>query len=297
MTRGLRGSTFKSLVAHGAFCMNRTLSLLLRIQELRLAFRERQHVASERHLSELQNQTDTLLQDLPAPIDSLFERLSDRYELPVVPMVLRTCSGCLMALPEVLVQDLRRGDSLQRCPNCGRILYIDDSVHVAREPQPGRAPGTSGISLYSSTALMMPRMRARTKKDAIQDLAGLMAETGYIEDPDRVVQAALRRESLATTAIGSGLAFPHARGVGRQTLTLALGTKLKGIDFGAPDGFRTKLVFLMVVPPAAGAVYLHVLSSIALSLKTARERNALLACTDPEALWEVLAQLTRPMLA
>ena len=277
--------------------MNRTLSLLLRIQELRLALRERQHVASERHLSELQDQIESLQKELTTPVDSLFERLSDRYELPVVPMVLRTCSGCLMSLPEVLVQDLRRGESLQRCPNCGRILYIDETVQLVREPQPDRAQGTSGISLYSSSALMMPRMKARTKKDAIRDLAGLMAEMGYIKDPERVLEAALRRESLATTAIGSGLAFPHARGVGRETLTLALGTKLKGIEFGAPDGFRTKLVFLMVVPPAAGAVYLHVLSSIALSLRSAGERNALLACTEPETLWEALEQLTRPMLA
>jgi mannitol/fructose-specific phosphotransferase system IIA component (Ntr-type) len=277
--------------------MNPTLTLLLRIQELRLAFRERQHVASERHLSELQDHTDDLLNDLPAPVTSLFERLSDRYELPVVPMVLRTCSGCLMSLPEVLVQDLRRGDSLQRCPNCGRILYVDDSVHMVTGPQRERAHGAAGISLYSSSALMMPRMKARTREDAIGSLAQLMAETGYIKDPGRVVAAALRREALATTAIGSGLAFPHARGVGRGTLALALGTKLKGIDFGAPDGFRTKLVFMMVVPPAAGAVYLHVLSSIALSLKSARERNALLACTDLEELWDVLERLTRPMLA
>jgi mannitol/fructose-specific phosphotransferase system IIA component (Ntr-type) len=277
--------------------MNRTLSLLLRVQELRLALRERQHVASERHLSELQEQITSLHQQLDAPIDSLFERLSDRYELPVVPMVLRTCSGCLMSLPEVLVQDLRRGESLQRCPNCGRILYIDDTVQLVREPQPDRAQGTSGISMYSSSALMMPRMKARKKEDAIRGLAELMAGTGYIKDPERVVEAALRRESLATTAIGSGLAFPHARGVGRETLGLALGTKLKGIEFGAPDGFRTKLVFLMVVPPAAGAVYLHVLSSIALSLRSAPERNALLACTEPGELWDALEQLTRPMLA
>ncbi len=277
--------------------MNRILSQLLRIQELRLAFKERQDVAAQRHLTELQGEIDSLVSELPNSLLSLFERLSDRYELPVVPMVLRTCSGCLMTLPEVLVQDLRRGESVQRCPNCGRILYVDDAPHVVTGAPPEKAPGTSGISLYSASTLMLPRMKARTKETAIRDLAHLMADEGYVKDPDAVAEAALRRELLATTAIGSGLAFPHARGVGSGTLALSLGTKLKGIDFGAPDGFRTKLVFMMVVPPAAGSVYLHVLSSIARTLRMARERNALLACTIPDDLWEVLEHLTRPMLA
>jgi mannitol/fructose-specific phosphotransferase system IIA component (Ntr-type) len=277
--------------------MNRTLNLLLRIQELRLAQRERQDVASEKHLRELKADTEAEVLELPPALAGLFDRLCDRYELPVVPMVLRTCSGCLMALPEVLVQDVRRGEALQRCPNCGRILYVDDSARVLTARPRDREEASAGIGLYSSAALMLPRTRARTRDDAIGALANLMSEAGYVEAAAPVVEAALAREAVATTAVGSGLAFPHARGVGGGTLTLALGTKPKGIDFGAPDGFRTKLVFLMVVPPAAGAVYLHVLSSIARTLRMAQERNLLLSKKAPEELWEVLEQLTRPVLA
>ena len=277
--------------------MNRTLDLLLRIQELRLAHKERQDVASEKHLRELKADTEAQLLELPSRLAGLFDRLSERYDLPVVPMVLRTCSGCLMALPEVLVQDVRRGEALQRCPNCGRILYVDGSARVLTARPRGREEASAGIGLYSSSALMLPRMRARTRDAAISDLANLMSEAGYLEHAAPVVDAALHRETVATTAVGSGLAFPHARGVGGGSLTLALGTKSKGIDFGAPDGFRTKLVFLMVVPPAAGAVYLHVLSSIARTLKMAQERNLLLAQKTPEELWAVLEELTRPVLA
>ncbi len=253
-------------------------------------------MASEKHLRELQARAEEQMEGLPPAVASLFSRLSERYDFPVVPMVLRTCSGCLMTLPEVLVQDVRRGESLQRCPNCGRVLYLDDSARLLTAPPRGREQGVRGVSLYSSTSLMLPRMRARTKEASIRELAHLMASTGCIEDPGGVIEAALRRESLATTAVGSGLAFPHARGVGSASLTLALGTKPKGIQFGAPDGFKTKLIFMMVVPPAAGAVYLHLLSSIARSLKTAPQRNLMLAAKTPGELWSTLEELTRPTL-
>ena len=33
------------------------------------------------------------------------------------------CSGCFMSLPSATLLDIRSGDRIVECDNCGRILY------------------------------------------------------------------------------------------------------------------------------------------------------------------------------
>ncbi len=45
----------------------------------------------------------------------------------IVPVIDAVCQGCHLGIPPQQYNDLIRGDSLQSCPNCNRIIYFDDN--------------------------------------------------------------------------------------------------------------------------------------------------------------------------
>ena len=127
----------------------------------------------------------------------------------------------------------------------------------------------------------------------MRELADLLAAKGFVEDATTVVELALRREAVVSTAVDHGLAFPHVRDVEGGGLTFAVGLKEKGLDFGATDGKLTKVVFLIVIPSAASAFYLRLLAGLVKTLEDTDARKSLLDCDSPEAMWKALTKLTR----
>ncbi|HTQ00303.1 MAG TPA: PTS sugar transporter subunit IIA [Casimicrobiaceae bacterium] len=71
---------------------------------------------------------------------------------------------------------------------------------------------------------------------------------GHGLDPAPIARALLRREEAGSTALGHGVAVPHARvtGIGRP-LTLFLRTR-HPVAFGAPDGEDVSNFFIIIVP-------------------------------------------------
>jgi predicted nucleic acid-binding Zn-ribbon protein len=54
--------------------------------------------------------------------------------LAVVPVKNGTCQGCNMNIPPQLYNVLQRGESLETCPNCNRIIYWDRLMDEAQGP-------------------------------------------------------------------------------------------------------------------------------------------------------------------
>ena len=52
---------------------------------------------------------------------------------------------------------------------------------------------------------------AQTKNEAIEQMSTLLFSSGKVYDHPKFVNAVLERESLGSTAIGAGIAIPHAR--------------------------------------------------------------------------------------
>jgi mannitol/fructose-specific phosphotransferase system IIA component (Ntr-type) len=150
-----------------------------------------------------------------------------------------------------------------------------------------------GIARFSDEALMIPRLKAETREEALAELAGAMAVAGFIENADSVCELALKREAMISTALESGLAFPHVRNVEGGGLTLALGLKPKGLAFGAPDGKLTKIVFLMVIPTPSSAFYLRLLAGLVKTFADADARKSMLDAETSAEMWKTLTKLTR----
>jgi len=83
-----------------------------------------------------------------------------------------------------------------------------------------------------------------------------------VDKADKLIEAALRREAILSTAVDHGLAFPHVRNVEGGGLTLAMGITAKPIQWTMDGEPATRMVFFMAIPTAASAFYLKLLSGL-----------------------------------
>lgn len=277
--------------------MKTTLTQLIQLQELDFALTEGKASATKMPLTQLEEAVAKTLKKLPEEFSARYQRLRKRYPLAVVPIVAGTCAPCGMVLPVALVQAVKAGEQLQTCPHCGRFLYLPETL--AKQPKKivsridDDRPLPVGIARFSSAQLMVPKLTATTREEAIAELAQTLAEHGYIENGKIVTELALRREAIIGTAVEHALAFPHVRDVEGGGLTLALGLKEKGLNFEAPDGKLTKIIFLIVIPTPATAFYLRLLAGLVRTFAETEARNALLECETPSQVWKTLTKLTR----
>jgi mannitol/fructose-specific phosphotransferase system IIA component (Ntr-type) len=277
--------------------MKNVLNQLIQLQELDFALTEGRTAPTKMPLTQLEEAVAKSLRKLPEDVAERYQRLRKRVPLAVVPIVSGACAPCGVVVPVALVQAVKLGEQLQVCPQCGRFLYFPETL--AKQPKKivsrvdDNRPMPVGIARFSSAQLMVPKLNASTREEAIAELAQTLATQGYIENAGTVTELALIREAIIGTAVDHGLAFPHIRDVEGGGLTLALGLKEKGLDFGATDGKLTKIVFLIVIPTPATAFYLRLLAGLVRTFSETEARKALFECDTPAALWKTVTKLTR----
>lgn len=274
--------------------MRKLINHIIQLQELTQISDEQKAAGGEGHLEQLNSAVVSMKKQLPKEVRQQFEQLHRKDRVVIVPVAEQHCAGCGMQLPVSLIQTLRQGKDLRSCPNCARILYSAVSAprHVVKRTR-RTAPRKAGIVRFSSSALMVPNLQAADMEECIRVLASKMEAEGFVDDADKLVEFALRREAVLSTVVDHGLAFPHARGVEGGGLTLALGTNAEGLSLDDSERQPTQIVFFMTIPTAASAFYLKLLAGLTQTFRKSDARKALLAETDPGKMWKTLIKLTR----
>lgn len=103
---------------------------------------------------------------------------------------------------------------------------------------------------------------AATQLDAIDVLVDLQVGIGTIADRDRYRDAVLAREAEFSTAVGEGVAIPHAKTDAVKEPGLVAITVPGGVDWKAPDGKPSDLIFLIAAPETEANVHLEVLAKL-----------------------------------
>lgn len=146
------------------------------------------------------------------------------------------------------------------------------------------------LSELLTPRLIAPELRARTRNDAVRELAALLASQHPEMAADDIVRVVLEREALASTGIGEGIAIPHGSLSGATQLVGAMGRSSAGIDFQSVDGRPARLIFLLVVPRNQPGVHLKTLANITKVLKNDGFRDQLIAASDENAVMTVLRE-------
>jgi nitrogen PTS system EIIA component len=118
-------------------------------------------------------------------------------------------------------------------------------------------------------------LKAEGKRDALEELCGLLAKAKKLPEPEVLLRTLVDRESLGSTGIGQGVAIPHGKSPSVPAQAVALGVSKKGVDFDALDGEPVHILFLVAAPPDAAGPHLKALAKISRLLKDKPFRQAL----------------------
>lgn len=272
--------------------MKSQINILRQLQELVLTRDEHHQTGDGSHLDSLNSSIDSLREKLGPQAAALFARLYKKHHVVISAMSNNCCAVCGMHVPIAQGQQVRLAEHLVTCSSCGRILFAsgEDAARNVTEPADRDEAPKTGISRFSAEELMVVDLEGSTREEAIAALASAMESNKFIANADNLVTAALERESVLSTAMEGGLAFPHVRGVEGGGLCLAMGISKKGIDW---DGQKVKIVFLSAIPVAVSAFYLRLMSGLMQSFSKEAARKSILEAKDATSLWKALCKATR----
>lgn len=130
--------------------------------------------------------------------------------------------------------------------------------------------------------------KASSKKKLLQDVGQYCADL-YGLPANEVFRALQERETLGPTAMGHGVAIPHAR-LAELTEVRGLFVRLaKPIDFDSVDRQPVDLVFVLLAPEKAGAAHLKALARVSRALRDPQICAKLRAAdADSETIYSIL---------
>ncbi|NVK20964.1 MAG: PTS sugar transporter subunit IIA [Kangiellaceae bacterium] len=127
-----------------------------------------------------------------------------------------------------------------------------------------------------------------SRKKALQLAASVFAQQSTQLDAFIILKAMVAREQLGSTAIGNGIALPHARIANCEIPQAVFLTLQDGVDFHAPDQEDVDIVFALIVPEDFDYAEIRDLNDVITIFKDktvcAQCRNA----HNNEALFEIL---------
>lgn len=132
----------------------------------------------------------------------------------------------------------------------------------------------------------------QSRKRALQRLAQLLADGAPYLTAGEVFSSLVAREKLGSTAIGHGVAIPHARMKGLDESVGAIVRLLNPVDFEAGDGRHVDLIFGIVVPETADREHSELLHSLVDMLAQPDCGARLRRVADGKQLMNLLVELT-----
>lgn len=117
-------------------------------------------------------------------------------------------------------------------------------------------------------------LAATGKQAAIEELVELLAAAGRVKSGSTLKDAVWTREMTRTTGIGNGLAIPHGKCSGVESLAIAMGKPAAPMEFASIDGKPVRLIILLASPPDKTSDHIQALASISklMSMEEFRQR-------------------------
>lgn len=144
---------------------------------------------------------------------------------------------------------------------------------------------------FLSKKAILADIKSAKKEEVVKELVDALVAAGDIEKNNRnkIIDALMERESLGSTAIGQGIAIPHAKTDCVNKLVGAFGLSKKGVDFDSLDGEPAYIFFLLLAPQDSAGPHLKALARISRLFKDKYFRDSLRACEDDKAIVKTIA--------
>ena len=138
--------------------------------------------------------------------------------------------------------------------------------------------------------LIIPMLVAKTKKEALKELADCVVKKESNVDNAELLRVLLEREELGSTGIGDGIAIPHGKIKTIANLIVSFGRSLDGVDFQSMDGKPTHIIFLLIAPENSAGIHLKALARISRLLKDSTFRKNIMGVASSQEIYDIIAQ-------
>ena len=131
-------------------------------------------------------------------------------------------------------------------------------------------------------------VKVADKNAAIDKLISLMDAGGRLNSIQGYKEGILAREELGSTAIGEGIAIPHAKVDAVKEPGLAAMVVPEGVDYEAFDGSLANLIFMIAAPAAGDDVHLQALSRLSTLLMNPGFKESLIGAKDADEFLDII---------
>ena len=131
-----------------------------------------------------------------------------------------------------------------------------------------------------------------SKKQVLEELSRL-AEIKLGINSRILVENLTKREKLGSTAVGNGIAIPHANVINIDKPYIFVSTLVNGLDFNSTDDIPVDIIFLLVAPDDQGSEHLQALALISRLLRNKELTTKLRGCKSSESALAVISQSIR----
>ena len=130
---------------------------------------------------------------------------------------------------------------------------------------------------------------ASSKKNVLDELTNLAAKEIKI-DSQSLLESLIKREKLGSTAVGNGIAIPHANCPNIDKPKVFVALLSNGLDFNANDNQLVDIIFLLLAPENSGSEHLQALALVSRLLRNKELTTKLRGCKKTESAFAVITQ-------
>lgn len=150
---------------------------------------------------------------------------------------------------------------------------------------------TSYFSDYLKSSQIIYNLKAKDKTRALEELLSLLENQNLIKNKNLILSRILDREKLESTAIGHGVALPHARVDTGGDISIAVGRSKQGLEFEAIDGKKVHLIILVIWNPSIPGLFNHLFAGLAQFLRKPGFLQELFESKNKTELYNTLSEI------
>lgn len=140
--------------------------------------------------------------------------------------------------------------------------------------------------------LMIMELKSNDKMSVISEIAQKFYDEGIVESKEDFEKGLIKREEETSTALGEGIAMPHAKLDSVKEPAVLFAKKKDGLDYEALDGEDTYIFFSIAVPNGENNLHVETLAQLSKMIMKEGFVDRLKEVETPEEVYEVIDSFT-----
>jgi len=165
--------------------------------------------------------------------------------------------------------------------------------HSVLEQEANMARTDENVMDLISANVVSMNLKGTTKDEILKEMVLLLANSGHVNNWEKVLAEVLERENVMSTGMQRGIAFPHAKTDGVNDTCIAIGISPEGVDFNSLDGEKSRFFVMIVSPRKVPSPHILLLSSMSFILHEPAFVEKLIATGDAEKMIELMKEKSK----